>query len=650
MFIALFSFPLEAAQSRSPDYNYHTMNYTRALEAALMGLVVFHMLLSPYTKVEESFNIQAVHDMLNYGVYPREVLQNYDHTEFPGVVPRTFVGSLLIAGGVKAVDLIYSLFAGESFIADREMGQLHVQIVARGLLGLANVFGIMFIRRSLDRILTPANKPAHGNSLGFFYTLMFLSQFHILFYATRTLPNFVVLPVVNFGLSKIIIGDMSGLSWIAFAGVIFRLEVGVLAASIALVSSLVFGQSNLFQNVMFLIVSSAIGCFVSFNVDSYFWGTSVLPELVAFKFNVVAGKAVEWGVEPYTAYFTKYIVNFFRPPHVLFLSVFGLGVDPARLGLGTLKSSEQKSPSLNSLRVLAISALLFVAIMSYQPHKEWRFIVYTIPIFNAVAGNGLNHLWNGHSKLLAHKLLFFLMIVSTGVAFVLSTFMSFASSFNYPGGQAINWVNDYITSNNGSNHVLVHMDVPACMTGITKFTQFHNSAITYDKTENEGELAHIWNDINILITHKDMNNAPLLDFLTYDALHWKELKQISAFANVRGVGFVTDLLVLAKSPETRARLVTAIFMELKEGKADTLQEFLRRSVVLKTYLRVYERTEKDVLPQNPGFRKSIQYVDDKEKSVKPPIADITPEMVKEDVNEQIDELEDEIKAHIADEL
>lgn len=625
------------------------MNYTRALESALVGLVVFHLLLSPYTKVEESFNIQAVHDILNHGIYPREVLQNYDHTEFPGVVPRTFVGSLLIAGGVSLVDYVYSFFTGNSFVTDRDMGQLHVQVVARALLGLANVFGIVLIRRSLDKILTPTNIHGHSRSLGFFYILMFISQFHIIFYATRTLPNFVVLPIVNYGLSKIIMGDMSGLSWLAFSGIIFRLEVGVFAACIAFVSSVVFGQSNLFQNIMFLVVPLAIGCFVSFNVDSYFWGTSVLPELVAFKFNVVAGNAAEWGVEPYKAYFTKYIVNFFRPPHVLFLAIFGLGVDPARAGLGSL-STQERLPSVNSLRVLALSALLYIAVMSYQPHKEWRFIVYTIPIFNAVAGNGLNHLWNKRSKLIAHQLLFFLMIISTGVAFVLSTFMSYASSFNYPGGQAIEWVNNYVASNNSSGHVLVHMDVPACMTGITKFTQFHNNAITYDKTENEGELANIWNDVNILITHKDMNNAPPLDFLTYDALHWKELQLIPAFAGVRGAGFITDLMVLAKSPDTRNRLLTAIFSELKEGRTESLQGFFRRAIILRAYLRVYERTAEDVLPVNPGFRKTIQYVDEEDKSGQPPIADIDSEKIKADVNEQIDELEDEMKSQIADEL
>lgn len=616
---------------------------SRLLEVVLFGLILAHLLYSPYTKVEESFNIQAVHDILNYGVYPEDVLQSYDHVKFPGVVPRTFVGSVCIAGVVKVIDLVASQLLGSSFLVDEAQAQLHVQIIARAVLGLANVLGIMAIRKSLDKLLGSSGK---SKLVGFFYTLMFLSQFHILFYATRTLPNFIALPFVNFGLSKILLGDMSGLSWLAFSGVVFRMEVGVLAAVVAVVSSVVFGQSGIFQNALTLVVSSAVGCFVSFQVDSYFWREAVLPELVAFKFNIIHGKSIEWGVEPYSAYFTKYIVNFFRPPHVLFLCLFGLAVDPARAALSPKKDGKslENHPYFNSLRVLGVSAVLFVAAMSFQPHKEWRFIVYIIPIFNALAGNGLAHLWARRSKLFAHKLLFVFMIGSTLISFVLSTFMSFASSFNYPGGEAIEWVNEYVSTKNHSEKVVVHMEVPACMTGITRFTQFHDDRIVYDKTENTTELVQIWNDISILITHRDLQTPQGQGLPVYDASNWQQLTLVGAFKSVRTLPFVRETIAVMKQPKARNELLFSIIDELKRGEFSALQEFLQGSIVVQPYLYIYERTGQDDMKDFVEPRKSIQYKETAEKEAEEvPIADIDPEQIKEEINKQIDELEEKVQ-------
>ena len=69
-------------------------------------LMLFHVFSSPYTKVEESFNIQAAHDILHYGVPMGsdrylKFKAFYDHMTFSGAVPRTFIGATTLAAITK---------------------------------------------------------------------------------------------------------------------------------------------------------------------------------------------------------------------------------------------------------------------------------------------------------------------------------------------------------------------------------------------------------------------------------------------------------------------------------------------------------------------------------------------------------------------
>lgn len=156
-----------------------------ALNLLIIAVVFVHLLAAPYTKVEESFNIQATHDVmvygapgfLDYGALRENLTQklaSFDHFAFPGAVPRTFIGPLFLA------ELSLPLVG--------VFGYQHAQLIARGLLGLFNASALIYFKTQLHKACGPAAAR--------WYAALQASQFHIMFYASRTLPN-----MFAFGLS-----------------------------------------------------------------------------------------------------------------------------------------------------------------------------------------------------------------------------------------------------------------------------------------------------------------------------------------------------------------------------------------------------------------------------------------------------------------
>lgn len=122
--------------------------------------------------------MQATHDILVYGMpassAKMRLSATYDHFTFPGAVPRTFLGSVVLAGLSQPVIAL--------------VGFAHAQLVVRAMLGIFNSCSLLAFRFAVDKTL--------GKATGRWWVLLMACQFHLPFYMTRTLPN-----MFSFGLS-----------------------------------------------------------------------------------------------------------------------------------------------------------------------------------------------------------------------------------------------------------------------------------------------------------------------------------------------------------------------------------------------------------------------------------------------------------------
>ena len=152
---------------------------------------------------------------------------------------------------------------------------------------------------------------AFGHTTAIWYLLFQASQFHILYYASRTLSN-----MFAFGLSTLALRALLpepalpagayrnrcrlALCLLTVAGIIFRSELALFLATHTLLL-LVTGRVSLLREVIPAgVLGLVIGLASTISVDSFFWQQFPLwPELAAFKFNVVSGQASAWGTQPW---------------------------------------------------------------------------------------------------------------------------------------------------------------------------------------------------------------------------------------------------------------------------------------------------------------------------------------------------------------
>ncbi|XP_041969114.1 dol-P-Man:Man(7)GlcNAc(2)-PP-Dol alpha-1,6-mannosyltransferase [Aricia agestis] len=405
-----------------------------------------HVLLCPFTKVEESFNIQAIHDIL----FHRFNLTEYDHKEFPGVVPRTFVGPLIISVLSSPIVGIFHLLGINKF---------WVQYVVRLTLALVVIAAWSRLRNAI--------KKQFGNPFSWWFTLITITQYHFMFYMSRPLPNITALPLVLLAFEGWLSSNYK--QFIITAGasiVIFRSELCLLFG-LFLIIDLHFKKITLTE-LLKIVVPAGVGLVaVTVLIDSMFWGRLLWPEAEVFWFNTILNKSSEWGTSPFLWYFYSALPR-------------GLGPSMVLIPMGLYLERR--------LIPIVAPALTFILIFSFLPHKELRFIIYVFPLLNMASAAACSYLYVRRGKAPVFELLFWgaMTIIICNVIF--SVTLVLVAMTNYPGGMAITKFHKIMKN---EPFVNVHICNLAAQTGVTRFTQIHDHWI-YSKNEslNTEDLLH----------------------------------------------------------------------------------------------------------------------------------------------------------------
>lgn len=432
----------------------------RNLLVLLFSLInVFFLVMCPYTKVEESFNLQAIHDL----IYCGKNVSCYDHIQFPGVVPRTFIGPITLY--LMSLPLQIMSYA---------FGKFCLQYIARATLCLLVISGVSKFSSSAEKVF--------GRQVALYFLAISCTQFHLSFYSSRPLPNIFALVLVLHALAAWLEKNMTLFIWLAGLSIIFfRFEL-ILLFGVCFLVSLIKNDVSIFSHIDSIIKAGVCGLVTTFMIDRYFWQRWLWPESEVMYFNLVLNKSSDYGVSPFHWYFTSAL------PRALLSSMifipWGLRSDFSRCV------------------TILLPALSFVTIFSLLPHKELRFIIYTFPLFNLVAAKGYFDLHLRRSKGIIFKVIHLGALLLLIANILCTSLFFFASYNNYPGGNIFRKLHSTIPCS-PNNPIHIHIGNLAAQTGISRFGETCEFW-TYNKTEflsitdlqNSDRISHVIAEYN----------------------------------------------------------------------------------------------------------------------------------------------------------
>lgn len=422
------------------------------------------MVYTPFTKVEESFNLQAMHDIL----YLRNNFTQYDHHDYPGVVPRTFIGPLVVSIISAPFVLLFETLSINKFWA-----QYVVRLVLAGAISVA----WNSLRQAVTKI--------YGVEVRLWFTAITITQFHFMFYMTRPLPNIFALPIVLFAIAYWLRDQHK--PFIICSGIsilVFRSELA-LFLGILLVVSLLRRKVSIDGLLKVALPSGVCILAATVLVDSFFWRRLLWPEGEVLWYNTVLNKSSNWGTSPFLWYFYSALPRAMGAS--LVLVPIGVALEPR-------------------IRPLVLSALLFVLLYSILPHKELRFIIYVFPVLNIAAACACQRIWMNSAKSTWHSFL----ALACGAHLLLNVFITLfllvISGTNYPGGAALSRLHRLEA---GTSNVSVHISNLAAQSGVSRFMEINNEW-TYSKDETMNYTqADLVAYTHLLVEAKNKQNTEL---------------------------------------------------------------------------------------------------------------------------------------------